>query len=136
MIIDASIESSNIESLVLGVGINFRVDPEEIEKKIKKKENFYGVATLVSQSDKTKPAKLVQAFLEEFEKTLNLLNDGKISKVIKDWTANSSTIGKTVTLSTSNGKITGKAVKLDTDGGLIIMHKSKQTKVMAGDISY
>ncbi len=78
----------------------------------------------------------MQAFLEEFEKTLNLLNEGKISKVIKDWTANSSTIGKTVTLSTSNGKITGKAVKLDTDGGLIIMHKSKPTKVMAGDISY
>ncbi|WP_320416587.1 hypothetical protein [Candidatus Nitrosotenuis chungbukensis] len=40
MIIDASIESSNIESLILGVGINFRVDPEEIEKKIKKKKTF------------------------------------------------------------------------------------------------
>ncbi len=135
MIIDASIESSNIESMILGVGINFRVNPGEIEKKIKKKENFYGVATLVSQSDKTKPAKLVQAFLEEFEKILISLSEGKISKIIKEWTANSSTIGKTVTLSTPNGKVTGKAIKLDADGGLIIMHKSKPVKIMAGDIS-
>jgi len=136
MIIDASIESSSIESLILGVGINFRVNPAEIEKKIRKKENFYGVATLVSQNDKTKPAKLVQMFLEEFEKTLDFLSNGKINKIIKDWTANSSTIGKTITLSTSNGKITGKAIRLDTDGGLIIMHKSKPIKIMAGDISY
>jgi BirA family biotin operon repressor/biotin-[acetyl-CoA-carboxylase] ligase len=136
MIIDASIESSSIESLILGVGINFRVNPVEIEKKIRKKENFYGVATLVNQNNKTKPTKLVQAFLEEFEKTLNLLSDGKINKIIKDWTTKSSTIGKTITVSTSNGKITGKAIKLDTDGGLIIMQKSKPVKIMAGDISY
>ena len=136
MIIDASIESSSIESLILGVGINFRVNPVEIEKKIRKKENFYGVATLVNQNNKTKPTKLVQVFLEEFEKTLNLLSDGKINKIIKDWTANSSTIGKTITVSTSNGKITGKAIKLDADGGLIIMQKSKPVKIMAGDISY
>lgn len=136
MIIDASIESSSIESLILGVGINFRVNPVEIEKKIRKKENFYGVATLVNQNNKTKPTKLVQAFLEEFEKTLNLLSGGKINKIIKDWTTKSSTIGKTITVSTSNGKITGKAIKLDTDGGLIIMQKSKPVKIMAGDISY
>ncbi len=136
MIIDASIESSHIESLILGVGINFKVNPDEIEKKITKKENFYGVATLVNQNNKTKPAKLVQVFLEEFEKILNSLSVGNISKIIKEWTANSSTIGKTITVSTSNGKITGKALKLDTDGGLIIMQKSKPVKIMAGDVSY
>jgi BirA family biotin operon repressor/biotin-[acetyl-CoA-carboxylase] ligase len=136
MIIDASIESSSIESLILGVGINFRVNPSEIEKKIRKKENFYGAATLVNQNNKTKPAKMVQVFLEEFEKTLNLLSEGKINKIIKDWTSNSSTIGKTITVATANGKITGKAVKLDADGGLIIMQKSKPFKIMAGDISY
>lgn len=136
MIIDASIESSNIESLILGVGINFRVNPDEIEKKIRKKENFYGVATLVNQNDKTKPTNLVKAFLEEFEKILNLLSEGKINKIIKDWTANSSTIGKTITVATLNGKIAGKAIKLDTDGGLIIMQKTKPIKIMAGDISY
>ena len=90
----------------------------------------------MNQNNKTKPAKLVQSFFEEFEKMLNLLSDGKINKIIKDWTANSSTIGKTITLSTSNGKIIGKAIKLDTDGSLIIMQKSKPVKIMAGDISY
>jgi len=136
MIIDASIESSNIESMILGVGINFKVKPAEIEKKITKKENFYGVATLVSQNSKVKPAKLVQAFLEEFEKTLNSLRDGNLNRIIKEWTANSSTLGKPITVSTSNGKITGKAIKLDADGGLIVMQRSKPIKIMVGDVSY
>ncbi|HSA98849.1 MAG TPA: biotin--[acetyl-CoA-carboxylase] ligase [Candidatus Nitrosotenuis sp.] len=136
MIIDASIESSNIESMILGVGINFKVRPAEIEKMITKKENFYGVATLVSQNSKVKPAKLVQAFLEEFEKILDSLRDGKINKIVKEWTANSSTLGKSITVSTSNGKISGKAVKLDTDGGLIVMQRSKPVKIMAGDVSH
>lgn len=136
MIIDASIESSSIESMILGVGINFRVNPPEIEKQIRKKENFYGVATLVSQGSKVKPARLVQSFLEEFEKVMDSLRDDGTSKIVKDWTANSSTIGKTVSISTSNGKVTGKAVKLDSDGGLIVMQKSKPVKIMVGDVSY
>ena len=55
MIIDASIESSSIESIVLGVGINFRVNPVEIEKKDKGKRKFLrcGNACESKQQDKT-----------------------------------------------------------------------------------
>lgn len=136
MIIDASIESTRIESLVLGVGINFRVDPSQIEKKIRHSPNFYGAATLVDQKDKSKPAKLVQSFLEELEKTLTLFTSDKIQIIINQWMKKSSTIGKTISVTTQDQTISGKAVKLDRDGALIIKQNSKLIRVTTGDLTY
>ncbi len=136
MIIDATVESSSIESLVLGIGINFKINPKEVEKKIKSKENYYGIATLLKINDKKNPSKLVQSFLEELEKILMLLNEDKTNSIINQWTKRSSTIGRVVSISTQNGKIIGKAVKLDRDGSLIIKQNSKQLKVTVGDVTY
>lgn len=136
MIIDATVESSSIDSLVLGIGINFKINPKEVEKKIKSKENFYGVATLLKMKDKKNPSKLVQSFLEELEKILMLLNEGKTNHIITQWTKRSSTLGRDVSISTQNGKIIGKAVRLDRDGSLIVKQNSKQLKVTVGDVIY
>lgn len=135
IIIDASIESTKIESIVIGVGINFKINPKEIESKIKKKENFYGVDTLVKK-DKIKPVNLVKLFLEELEKTLSELEHNKTQSIIKQWMKNSSTIGKHVIVSSTGSKITGKAIGLDKDGSLIIKHGPKQIRITSGDISY
>lgn len=132
IVIDATVESSNVENMILGIGINFRVNPKEIEKRIVKKQNFYGVGTLVKNGSDERPSKLVQSFLEELEKTLERLDNTIISK----WTKRSSTIGRNVTISTQNGKITGIAARLDRDGGLIVSQGSKQTKITVGDVSY
>lgn len=134
MIIDASVESSQIESLVLGVGINYKINPIEVEKRIKSNGNFYGVATLASNNN-TKPSTLIQAFLEELEKSLSLLNSNS-QKIILQWVNRSSTIGKNVSVSTSGGTITGKAVKIDKDGSLIIRQNNEHCKISVGDIVY
>ncbi|HXW01741.1 MAG TPA: biotin--[acetyl-CoA-carboxylase] ligase, partial [Candidatus Nitrosotenuis sp.] len=136
MIIDATVESSSIDSLILGIGINFKINPKEVEKKIKSKENFYGVATLLKIKDKKNPSKLVQSFLEELEKILMLLNEGKTNSIISQWTKRSSTVGRDVSISTQNGKIIGKAVRLDRDGSLIVKQNSRQLKVTVGDVVY
>lgn len=135
IIIDASIESSKVDSIVLGVGINYRVNPAEIEKKIKSRGNFYGVGTLV-RNGRQKPARLVQSFLEELEKTLKMLAEGKIQPIITQWTKRSSTIGKDVTVSGTTGKVTGKAVKIDRDGSLVLKQESSYVKISAGDATY
>ncbi|MFY9301103.1 MAG: biotin--[acetyl-CoA-carboxylase] ligase [Candidatus Nitrosotenuis sp.] len=136
IIIDASIESTRIESLILGVGINFKVDPRQIEKKIKESGNFYGVDTLVDRNNAAKPARLVQAFLEELEKTLALIDAGKTQAILSQWSKRSSTIGRDVSVSHPKGRITGRAVKIDRDGSLVIKHNSQLIKVTAGDVSY
>lgn len=135
IIIDASIESTKIESIVVGVGINFQVDPKQIENKIKKGANFYGVDTLLNKQ-KIKPAALVKEFLVELESTLDDLESDKTQPIIKQWIKNSSTIGRMVTVSDSGTKISGKAIGLDRDGSLLIRHNAKTLRVTSGDILY
>jgi len=134
MLIDASFESNKIENLVLGVGINFNVNVKEIENKLKKTPNFYGVSSLNDQKNKSTQIELIQSFLLELEKVYEELNKNQIKKTIAEWTKRSSTIGKKVEMNTLDGKITGKAIKIDEDGGLIIKNKEKTSKVFAGDI--
>ena len=134
MIVDASIESNRIENLVLGVGINFDVNSKDIEKLLKETSNFYGVASLGKFRKKTKPVQLVQSFLFELEKIYDLLNEGKIKKIVSEWTKRSSTIGKKIQVNTINGEKTGTAIKIDEEGGLWIATGDKNERIIAGDI--
>jgi len=133
ILVDASLESNKIENLVLGVGVNFDVNPKEIEKNLKSTPNFYGVYSLSKFKKNTTQVQFIQVFLVELEKILDALNSGQIKKIVKDWTKKSSTIGSKVQLDSKDGKISGKAVKIDDDGALVIAGK-KNIRVLAGDI--
>ena len=135
ILVDASIESGKIDYLILGVGINFKIDVKEVEKNIKNTGNYYGVDTLVTKDNKTNPARLVQVFLLELEKLYNLLSEGNSDYIIKQWTKRSSTIGKTISVTSSTGLIHGKATKIDKDGALVISTKGKTRRVFVGDVS-
>ncbi len=133
ILVDASIKSNKIESIVLGVGINFEVDLKKISKDLHGTPNFYGVTSLQRVKKDITGINFIQVFLEELEKNIEMLNAGQIKKIIKEWTKNSSTIGKNVELVTKEGKIKGKALKIDDDGALVISGK-KNIRVIAGDI--
>ncbi|KRT60734.1 MAG: biotin--acetyl-CoA-carboxylase ligase [Thaumarchaeota archaeon CSP1-1] len=135
MLVDLSLKSNDIESLILGVGINFKIDPIKLEKTIKNTRNFYGVATLVKKNEDADPIKLMQSFLFELEKICEELNQGNIRKTIKEWTKMSATIGKKATVSTSSGKISGKAIRIDDDGALVISQAKETHRVLVGDVS-
>ena len=134
MLVDASLESNQIENLVLGVGINFDVNAKQIEKLLKKTPNFYGIASLNEQKTKIRSVELVQAFLVELEKIYESLIARRTDNIIDDWTRRSSTIGKNVELHTDRGKIMGKAIRIDDDGALVVLENRKYRRVLAGDI--
>ncbi len=134
MLVDVSMQSNRIESLVLGVGINFNVNVKEIGKELKNTINYYGIASLSEQKNEVTAVELVQSFLLELEKIYELLNTNQTKKIISEWTKRSSTIGKKVEMDTVNGKIKGDAIKIDEYGRLIIKNKEKISKVIAGDI--
>ncbi len=136
MLIDVSIESNKIEYLVLGVGINYRVNSSQLEKQLKNSENFYGVTSLIEKDDNESPILFVKDFLLELEKIFALLEKGENKTIVHNWTKKSSTIGRDVSLSTSDGKIKGKAIKLDNDGALILKVNSNLQRILAGDIIY
>jgi len=135
MLVDLSLASNNIEDLILGVGINFKIDSSQLEKSIKNTGNYYGANTLVKKNENASAVKLVQSFLVELENICDLLNQGKIKKIINEWTKRSLTIGKKTHVSTSTGKISGHALRIDDDGALVISHARKTHRVLVGDVS-
>lgn len=136
MLVDASIESNKIENMILGVGINYNVEVNQIEKILKDTPNFYGVTSLSKYNNSIKPVLLVQSFLLELEEIFNQLNKGDIKKIIRDWTKKSSTIGQNIELITEDEKIKGKAIKIDDDGALVISSNKKNKRITSGDIIY
>ena len=135
MLIDASLQSNSIESIVLGIGINYKINTKQIERKMKNSSNFYGVETLLNESQDEDPIHLMKEFIYELEKNIDELTNGKKSKLINDWTKHSETIHKKVTINTTNGRISGIAEKIDSDGALKIKTKSGIERIFVGDVT-
>jgi len=133
VLVDTSIISNEIENMVLGIGINFKIKPHELASTIKKTPNFYGVATLVKKNERALP--LVHQFLYELENVFQLINSRRIRKIKNEWTKRSSTIGRNVSIITSEGNVNGKAVKIDSDGALIISNGKRAERILVGDIT-
>jgi BirA family biotin operon repressor/biotin-[acetyl-CoA-carboxylase] ligase len=136
MLVDISIESNQIEYLILGVGINYKVDTKKLNVTLKKSEHFYGAGSLLKKSQVANPTKLIQSFLYELEQICNILDNGNVGTIIKKWTSKSSTIGKKITVDTSGSKMSGKAVRIDNDGALVISKNGSEHKLLVGDVNY
>ena len=132
MLIDTSILSNKIEYMILGIGINFKIKPNELKNSIKKTPNFYGVTTLTKKNEKVLP--LIQQFLQELENVFQMIDSGRIKKIKNDWTERSSTIGKNISIITDMGNLHGKALKIDSDGGLIVSKGKNIQRILVGDI--
>ena len=134
MLIDASFQSNNIENIILGFGINYKINPNVIEKKLKKSSNFYGIDSLIKDTKNENPINLMSDFLYEIEQNIEKLANGKKTQIIKEWTKKSETIGKKVTVNTLDGKISGMAKKIDGDGALILKTNDGIRRIFVGDI--
>ena len=134
ILVDTSIESNKIESLILGVGINFKIKQEKLKKIIINSPNYYGATTLVKKNESA--LHLVQQFLYELEVIFQWINSGLTKKIIVEWTKRSSTIGKNISIINDKKIVMGKAAKVDNDGALIISKNKKSTRILVGDVTY
>ena len=134
ILIDASVESNKIDYLIIGIGINFKINPGTVSKSIKQKK--YGIATLVTKDHDTSPVELVQQFLLELEKTYNDILTGTVGTIRKEWMKRSSTIGKNVTITTTTGTLKGKVTGIDKTGALVLSRNGKVQRILAGDMTY
>ena len=135
MLIDTSIQGNKVENLVLGIGINFAVNIQQIEKRLKNSPNFYGVTSLFPEKNKPSKIELLVQFLLELEKVINSLIKGKNTQIIRDWSKHTNMFGKTISVNTGNGKISGIAKKIDSDGALIIKTGTKNRRIFVGDVT-
>ena len=136
ILIDVSVESNKIDYIIIGVGINFKIQPNKISKLIKNQQKRYGITTLVKKTDDSNPVELIQQFLLELEQMYNKVTSNSIGNIRKEWIKRSSTIGKNVTVTTVTGKMKGKAIGIDETGSLLLSNKGKVHRLLAGDITY
>jgi len=134
VLVDASIVSNEIEYMIIGVGINFKIKPTELANAIKKTPNFYGVTTLVKNDVNSLP--LLHQFLYELENVFQMIDSMHTRKIVNQWTKRSSTIGRNVSIITNDGNLNGKAIKIDSDGALIISKGKKIERILVGDITH
>ena len=134
ILVDTSIQSNKIESLVLGIGINFKIKQEKLKKIIVNSPNYYGATTLVKKNESA--LHFVQQFLYELEVIFQWINSGLTKKIIYEWTKRSSTIGKNISIINDKKIVTGKATKIDNDGALIISKNKQATRILIGDVTY
>ena len=135
MLIDNTIQGNKVENLVLGIGINFAVNIQQIEKRLKNSPNFYGVTSLFPEKNRPSKIELLVQFLLELEKVINSLIKGKNTQIIRDWSKHTNMFGKTISVNTGNGKISGIAKKIDSDGALIIKTGTKNRRIFVGDVT-
>jgi BirA family transcriptional regulator, biotin operon repressor / biotin---[acetyl-CoA-carboxylase] ligase len=136
ILVDTAVESNQIEYLAIGVGINFKIEPGTVTKRVKNRDNFYGITTLVGRKENADPVPFLQTFLVEFEQLYNKLLTNKLEGIKSEWEKRSSTLGRNVMVSTPSGQVKGKAVEIDYDGALLISNKGKLQRLLVGDVSY
>ncbi|MDE1862426.1 MAG: biotin--[acetyl-CoA-carboxylase] ligase [Thaumarchaeota archaeon] len=135
ILVDASIESNKIEYLVVGIGINFKINPRRIIREIRGINN-YGAASLLDRKSKVDPVNFLQYFLFELEQMYNSLVSGNAEWIKKEWEKRSSTIGRVVSISTPAGRISGKALGIDNDGALLVSKKGRTYRLLVGDVDH
>ena len=135
ILVDASLESNRIQTMIVGVGINFDVDAEKISRTLEGSRGFYGAASLGRGGGKVRPVQLVQAFLAEIEGVCDELNSGRVERIVSEWTRRSSTIGRRVDVDVAGRTVSGEAIRIDDDGALVVLEGGRPRRIIAGIIT-
>ncbi len=129
---EMSAELDIINWVVVGIGINTNIDhrdfPEDIQENTISLKEVSGKEIL--------QVKLVQVFLQEFEKYYEILKRREFSSVLKEWKLYSHTLGKKIRVDTGERIITGEAVEINEEGALILKKEDGElVKILSGTIT-
>ncbi|MCG1003675.1 MULTISPECIES: biotin--[acetyl-CoA-carboxylase] ligase [Halobacterium] len=115
-------EASRVSWVVVGVGVNVDVDPEELA----------GDATSVrAEGGETDRRLFVQRFLERFDALR-----GDPEAILDAWRERAATLGERVRVETADGDIVGDAVDVTEHGALVVDTDDGQRVVHAGDCQH
>ncbi|MDD5959386.1 biotin--[acetyl-CoA-carboxylase] ligase [Methanobrevibacter wolinii] len=121
---------NDLQSIIVGVGINSEVNIDELPKEIRKTS-----ISLNDVVDHVNNTKGLVCFLKEFEYCYNKFLEEDFEFIFDEWRRYNHTIGKNVEIKQPYGKvITGYAVGIDQEGALIIeKNNGKLVKIYSGE---
>ena len=134
--------SGEVDSLIVGAGVNLAVDAAEIDAAAGAPRGHAGAASLAAPGGggtgpAPDPALLARAFLERLEAELGGLvrgGGGGGGGVARRWAARSSMIGGEVEVDCGGRTVRGTAAGLDEDGALLVGRRSTAERIVAGDV--
>lgn len=128
ILITSSLKGSDVEKLILGIGINVNQTKFENDYKIRPTSIKFESKKEVNRE------RLLSDVLNVFEETLNELR--KNPKVIlEDWREKCKMIGEHITLEVNNEKKYGIFYDIDANGYMILKVGDKLEKITNGDIT-
>lgn len=129
---EMSAELDIISWVVVGIGINVNIDHREFPEDIQ--ENTISLKEVSGKE--VLRVKLVQTFLQEFEKYYEILKRREFSSVLKEWKLYSHTLGRKIRVDTGEKIITGEAVDINEEGALILKKEDGElVEILSGTIT-
>jgi len=115
----------------VGVGINVNIDQPKFPHDIRNKTTSLK-AVLTKEVSRVK---LVQIFLQEFEKYYEELKREDFPSILEEWKLYSCILGKEIRVNMGEKIISGKAVDISEEGALILKKTNGELiKVISGTI--
>jgi len=128
---EMSAELDMINWVVLGIGINVNIDHREFPQDIQ--ENTISLKETLDKE--VLRVKLVQAFLQEFEKYYEKLKRKEFPSILREWKLYSHTLGKKIRLDMGEKVVTGEAVNINEEGAMILKKEDGELiKIISGTV--
>ncbi len=129
---EMSAELDIISWVVVGIGINVNIDHREFPEDIQ--ENTISLKEVSGKE--VLRVKLVQTFLQEFEKYYEILKRREFSSILKEWKLYSHTLGRKIRVDTGEKIITGEAVDINEEGALILKKEDGElAEIISGTVT-
>ncbi|MEA1939405.1 MAG: biotin--[acetyl-CoA-carboxylase] ligase [Candidatus Caldatribacteriota bacterium] len=113
---EMSAELDLINWVIVGIGLNANINQEEFPEELKNES----ISLKKVLGEEISRVKLVQIFLEEFEKYYEMLKRKESILILNEWKMYSHTLGKKIKVNIGEKVIVGKAIDINEKGALIL----------------
>jgi len=128
---EMSAELDIINWVVVGIGVNVNIKRQEFPKDIR--ERTTSLKEVLGKE--ISRVKLVQIFLQEFEKYYGLLKKKESFTILNEWKLRSHTLGKKIKVNIGEKIVTGEAIDISEEGALILKKKDGELiEIISGTI--
>jgi len=128
---EMSAELDIINWVVVGIGINVNIDHREFPEDIQ--ENTISLKEVLDKE--VLRVRMVQIFLQEFERYYESLKRREFSSILKEWKLYSHTLGRKIRVDMGERIVTGEAVNINEEGALILKKEDGELiKIISGTI--
>jgi BirA family biotin operon repressor/biotin-[acetyl-CoA-carboxylase] ligase len=128
---ELSAEVDRTKHLILGLGIDVNVSPEEFPPELRR-----SVSSLQAESGrKLVRADLAVAVLSELDREYARLRSGDFAAIASEWEEHCATIGQQVVIRVGDREIAGRAEALSEDGALLVRTEhGRLERIVGGDV--